>query len=86
MDIRFSLIASTVLALATAAAAEPPKAATGAAAQPQSRPAAVVLASAEPVQTPQVASQELAPVPAKRPRAARVTTCRCGDQTAPTQH
>lgn len=80
MHVRFSLIASTALGIATAAAAEPPKAARETA-QPQSRPAEVVLASADQVQAPQVNPQDQAPAPVKRPRAARVTTCRCGDQT-----
>jgi hypothetical protein len=82
MHVRYLMIASAALAIAAAAPAEPPKPESRVA-QPPSRPAEVVLASADQVQPPQAAPQEQAqaPVPVKRPRAARVTTCRCADQT-----
>lgn len=75
------LVVSTVLAIATAAsAAEPVKPETRDTAQPTVRPAAIVLASADQVQPTTPAAQDQSAVPVKRPRAARVTTCRCGGQ------
>jgi hypothetical protein len=56
--------------------AEPPKAPVQPASQPSSRP--IVLASADAVKAPAAAAEQ--PAPAKKPRVARVTTCRCGDQ------
>ena len=85
MHIRYLLIAATGLAIANAAAAADPAAPAKPdareTAQPVNRPAAVVLASADQVQAPAPDGQQQAATPAKRPRAARVTTCRCGDQT-----
>ena len=78
----FAIAAATALTLAsTANAAEPVAPAN----QPQNQAAtpraSTLLASASAVQmrTPQNAA-EPAP-PAKKPRAARVTTCRCGEAT-----
>ena len=68
MRTRYLLIASAGLAIAVSAAAEPAKP-VHAASQPTNRPAEVIMASAEQI-----------PAPAKRPRAARVTTCRCAGQ------
>ena len=52
--------------------------------QPATPPAAVVLASAETIRdVAPSADQQAAPV--KRPRTARVTTCRCGGQQVPDQ-
>ena len=78
MHSRCLIIAATALAFAGSAAAEPAKPA----AQPAStsRPAEVVLASADQIRTPAVVAQAQA-TPAKKPRAARVTTCRCAGQT-----
>ena len=45
----------------------------------------LLLASADEVRLPTQADPQ-APAPAKRPRIARVTTCRCGDTSAPDQH
>jgi hypothetical protein len=70
-----SIIIAAMLAGATAAFAEPPKAPNQQASQPSSRP--VVLASAEALKSASAAAAEQAQ--AKRPRAARVTSCRCGD-------
>lgn len=70
-----SIIIAATLAASTAAVAEPSKPEVQQASQPSSRP--IVLASAEVVKSPAAASAEQAP--AKRPRAARVTSCRCGD-------
>lgn len=78
---RYLLIVSTALAIGTAAvAADPAKPEAQEPAQPTARPAAVVLASADQVQPSTPALQEQGATPVKRPRAARVTTCRCGDQ------
>jgi hypothetical protein len=75
------LIVSTVFAIGTAAsAAEPVKPEARDTTQPTVRPAAIVLASADRLQPATPAAQEQGAVPVKRPRAARVTTCRCGGQ------
>jgi hypothetical protein len=81
MQMRSLLIASLAATVASAALAEPAKPAAPAAAQPApARPAQVLLASAEQPQAAASASGQ--PAPAKRPRAARVTSCRCGEQVA----
>ena len=71
---RSILIAASLMA-ATAAFAEPPKPQAQQPSQSSSRP--IVLASAETVKGPAVSADQQAP--AKRPRVARVTSCRCGD-------
>jgi hypothetical protein len=81
MHARFILIAAATLVSTTAFAADAPSAPVHPAAQPQSAPAPVVLASADEVRAPVTDSQ--APAPQKR-RVARVTTCRCGGQDATT--
>jgi hypothetical protein len=80
MKPRFAIIALTVLAAGTAVAAEPTQAPAKDVSQQASRPARVMLASAEQVSAPAPADQSN-PQPPKH-RAARVTTCRCGDQAA----
>lgn len=70
-----SIVIAATLAGATAALAEPPKPQAQEAGEPSSRP--IVLASANAVKTPAVSADQQAA--AKRPRVARVTTCRCGD-------
>ena len=79
MHARFVLIAAASLVSAQAFAADAPKAPVQPAAQPQSAPASVVLASADEVRAP--SADQPAPAPQKR-RIARVTTCRCGGQEA----
>jgi hypothetical protein len=83
---RLSVFAIAVgsLSLAAAVSAEPPKAPVRKAVQPSELPAPVVVASADTVSTPEgVAQQQEQQVsePAKPARHARVTSCRCGDQT-----
>ena len=85
MLVRYLLIGSVALSLTVPAAAEPAKPVAPEASRPESRPAEVVLASAEQVsvalpavQDPAAAPPVAAPV---KKRAARVTTCRCADQT-----
>ena len=80
MSARLVVIAAAMIAAGTAVAAEPPRDPKAAAPQP-SRPAQLMLASADQVPTP-LAPDQANPQPPKRPRAARVTTCRCGDQAA----
>jgi hypothetical protein len=81
MHARLTIIAAAALVLGTSAFAEPVKTRGAQPAQPATPPAAVVLASADQIRdVPASADQPAAPV--KRPRAARVTTCRCGDQQA----
>ena len=70
-----SIIIAAMLTTACAAYAEPSKPQGQEASQASSRP--LVLASAEAVKAPVAAAGQQAP--AKRPRVARVTTCRCGD-------
>ena len=79
MHTRCLLIASAALAIASAAGAEPPKAEVRETVKAADRSAEVVLASAEQV-PPVPAGEAQAATPAKRKRAARVTTCRCADQ------
>ena len=83
MDARLMLIAAASLGLATGAVAEPVKAPPPAA-PAKDRP--VVLASAEVPPSPAVETTDSATppaVPARKPRAARVTTCRCADTPNP---
>lgn len=75
------LIVAIALSAATVASAEPTQSTGRDSDQQGNREAPVILASAERVpsaDSPAAETQEPA-TPAKRPRAARVTTCRCGD-------
>jgi hypothetical protein len=78
MVARLMVIAAVALTIGTSAVADPPKAPARDSVPPASTPAKVVLASAEEVQAPAPAADQQAPTAPKR-RAARVTTCRCGD-------
>jgi hypothetical protein len=81
MEMKCRLIAIVTAAnlVASAAFAEPPKAAASNSAPTQPALKQVVFASADSVQsTAPDHGQQAASTP-KRPRAARVTTCRCGD-------
>ena len=80
MRARLLIVAVSGLSLGAAAAAEPAKAPVRSADQPAKQVAPVVLASADEIRAPAEAEQQTA-APAKRERRARVTTCRCGDQT-----
>lgn len=84
MHARSLVIAAAALTCATIAAAEPVKPQAREVSDNASRPAAVVLASADQVKTPVPANAEQTPAPVKR-RIGRVTTCRCGDQATPQQ-
>jgi hypothetical protein len=75
MQARLAIFSAAALAAAASAAPEAAKLPVGTAPQVD-RPAAV-LASADHVRAP--AQPAEAP---KKPRAARVTTCRCGEQVA----
>ncbi len=79
MPARLLMIAVAVLTVSTGVAAEPAKTPAKDAAPPVSHSAPVILASADPVRTPAPTDQATLPQ-AKPHRAARVTTCRCGDQ------
>lgn len=79
MRSRLLIVAVSGLSFAAAAAAEPAKAPVRKAEQPAEQAAPIVIASADEVRTPATAQQAAAP--AKRERRARVTTCRCGDQS-----
>ena len=69
------------LSVAAAGAPEPAKAPVSKAQQPADKPVAVVVAAVEEVPAPVAADEQPAAAPAKRARKARVTSCRCGDQT-----
>jgi hypothetical protein len=80
MDARLMLIAASALSLASMTAAEPAKSPAPAASATKERP--VVLAAAEIPAASAVAGAETTAtpaVPARKPRTARVTTCRCAD-------
>ena len=79
MNLRFVLIAAATFANGAAFAAEPPKAPVEQAAQPQRTNPPVVLASADAIRATPGDQQSGTPV---KHRVARVTTCRCGDQSA----
>jgi hypothetical protein len=68
------------MSFAASASAEPVKAPVRNANQPAGQGVTVVVAAADDIRTPATAEQK-AEAPAKRERKARVTTCRCGDQT-----
>ncbi|MEO7865628.1 MAG: hypothetical protein ABIR63_07185 [Sphingomicrobium sp.] len=83
---RLILIAAAALSTLTSASpatAEPAPADSPESGQPSSRPAEVVMASAERLPgteaSAEAAEAQDPATPAKRPRAGRVTTCRCGD-------
>lgn len=88
MTVRLLVIAATAMSAAAMATAQPAQTTTGResdqpTSQPTDLPANVVLASVERPTNPDEAAPSAdapAPVtPVKRKRAARVTTCRCGD-------
>ena len=80
MYARLIVIAAATLTVANPAFAEPAKPhGQEPATQPATRPAAVVLASADTVREVTPSSTDQAAPQVKRPRTARVTTCRCGD-------
>ena len=81
MHARSLLIAAAALTLASIAAAEPAKPVAREASANTSRPAAVMLASAEQVATSGATAQDPNAAPVKPVRRGRVTTCRCADQT-----
>jgi hypothetical protein len=85
MHARLMMIAAAALMVGTSAFAEPPKTRGAQPTPPATQPAAVVLASADQVRDVQPSADQPAP-PVKRPRTARVTTCRCGDQQASDQN
>ena len=82
-----SLMKLTMVALAgsmaVAAAAQPTPSVPRDSSRPQATPTQLVLASAERATeanaTTQSPEAQAPQAPAKRPRAARVTSCRCGD-------
>ena len=79
MRIRLLVTAIASLSLAAAGSAEPPKAPVQKAEQPAGqRP--VIVAAADETSQPATGDPQ-ASAPAKPARHARVTTCRCGDQT-----
>ena len=84
MHARLMIIAAAALTISTSAFAEPAKTPAAKQPQPATPPAEVVLASADTVRVAAPSADQPA-APVKRPRVARVTTCRCGDQQAQDQ-
>ena len=83
MGVRSLMIAAGTLLLVQPASAEPVKAPVQKAEQPSDAPAPVIVAAADTVVAAEPKDQ-VAAVPQPKPvRHARVTTCRCGDQTHP---
>jgi len=84
MFTRYLLLSASILAVASPALADPAKPAPRETVVDADapRPAQVVLASAEQVASTAPAEDTQANTPPKRPRAARVTTCRCAGQTS----
>jgi hypothetical protein len=76
MHARSIMMAAASLTFATQAAAEPPKTP---AVPSAGRPTPVIYASADQIVTPAPTPERPGTTTVKRPRAARVTTCRCGD-------
>ncbi|MGH6658300.1 MAG: hypothetical protein ACREBK_00725 [Sphingomicrobium sp.] len=88
MTVRLIIFAATAMSAAAIATAQPAQTTAGResdqpTSQPTDLPANVVLASVErppnPDEAAPVADAQPPATPVKRPRAARVTTCRCGD-------
>ena len=75
-----ALAATFVALIAAPVAAGPAKAPVPQTEQPATPPAEVLLASSE-IRAPAQQSDGQTSAPAKRPRAARVTSCRCAGQT-----
>jgi hypothetical protein len=80
MYVRFLVIAATALSIGAPAVAEPSRPAEHETSKPSSHPAQVVLASADQAQAPTSNPDQAAATPVKHPRAARVSSCRCGGQ------
>lgn len=71
--------AAALIAMPAGAAERATARSAPAAAQPAAEQAPTVLASAADVKLPASLKPQAAAAPAKRPRTARVTTCRCGE-------
>ena len=78
MFARYMVTAAAALTMAASAVAEPPKPQAPPTNPPASRPAEVVLASADELNSPTPDTAQPSPAPVRH-RTARVTTCRCGD-------
>ena len=83
MDVRSLTVAMAMLSVSTTAFADPAKAPVHKADQPANQAPSVEIASADDAATDVATEQQPAADPAKPVRHARVTTCRCGDQTNP---
>lgn len=85
MRARLLIVATAALSVATAAVAEPAKTPVQNAAQPNNRPAEVLVASVDTARPGAAAAAQDSGAPVKRARKARVNSCRCGDQTPPNE-
>ena len=79
MYVRFLVIAATALNIGAPVVGEPSRPAQHETAPPSGHSNQVVLASADQPQEQTSNPDQATPTPVKH-RAARVTTCRCGDQ------
>ncbi len=81
MTVRGIMFAAAAVSAATMAVAQPPQPNVHPASQQDSRPAEVVMASADRLPNAENPAAEAQPAsaPAPRKRTARVTSCRCGD-------
>lgn len=86
MRTRQLMIAIAAVSLAATAFAQPADAPVRKAEQTTAQSPPVVVASADEIATPPATDQQQASGPAKPVRHARVTTCRCGDQTPSDQN
>ena len=83
MSVRSLTVAIAMLSLSAAALADPAKAPVHKADQPANQAPSVEIASADDAADVATEQQQPAADPAKPVRHARVTSCRCGDQTNP---
>ena len=82
MRIHSVMVAIAMLSISATAVADPAKAPVHKADQPTGQAAPVEIASADDASTPAATDQQQPQAdPAKPVRHARVSTCRCGDQT-----
>lgn len=78
MKLRLAMLAAGAALIGTTAVAADPAASSRQPQQADSPAPRLLLASADEVRAPAPSDQQAASTP-KRPRIARVTTCRCGD-------
>jgi hypothetical protein len=80
MYVRFLALAATALSIGAPVVADPAQPTSHETSPPSGNSKQVVLASAEQAQAPTSSPDQATATPPVKHRAARVTTCRCGDQ------